>query len=101
MLGWLRGFEPFLAMIRLRTLAGGWMDLVMILTGLLGLICDLATNLVTTAYCDRRCSFVSRGEEGRLFLIRHFFGGTTEILRDTGLGRGFGQSRYTSCIRIG
>jgi hypothetical protein len=59
MLGWLRGFESFLAMIRLRTLPGGWMGLVMILTGLLGLICDLATNLVTTAYYDRRCSFTT------------------------------------------
>jgi hypothetical protein len=35
------------------------MGLVMILTGLLGLVCDLATNLVTTAYYNRRCSFMT------------------------------------------
>ncbi|KAG9569326.1 hypothetical protein KCU79_g1728, partial [Aureobasidium melanogenum] len=57
MLGWLRGFGPILTTTRLRTMPGGWMGSLMILTGLISLGCDLFTNLVVTVEMPRDCEF--------------------------------------------
>jgi hypothetical protein len=57
MLGWLRGFGPILTTTRLRTMPGGWMGSLMILTGLISLGCDLFTNLVIAVEMPRSCEF--------------------------------------------
>lgn len=57
MVGWLRGLEPFTATARLRALPGGWIGVLMILAGLLGIASDLSTNLISSASRGSRCDF--------------------------------------------
>lgn len=72
MIGWLRGLKSFTAIARLRAPPEGWISVFMILTGLLGIVADLSTNLISSAAYGSRWGFkvgiVVSDDDSRFYL---------------------------------